>query len=334
MARNRIMCVTCPEISCRLDSMKSMPDLRSRVVVAAALFLAASVAGRAQTIAELPENRFQSLVEKTDLYVKALKDARSIQRSYDRYASWVDVKKGPTGKEPSIESGLPEISNVQEIVDAGKKGPGMWPPLPNVDIQAQKLAEITTALTPLVKSASDYYAQHTYKNDAAKRGQELHLQMMPLFEQAFAAEAMLRFGLRAVKDDVDRRILAQLEKEHGKNYEWYLRTFLMAAETLADLLPNHLDAPMIEGARYKQRFANLEAAYTALMQFRAAHAEEIKQGVLAGLIGNAAEDFFAASKLLRNLLEMPKLDKQIYLAKVNDFATKYEDLLQRARSPR
>ena len=159
--------------------------------------------------------------------------------------------------------------------------------------------------------------------------------MMPLFEQAFAAEAMLRFGLRAVKDDVDRRVLAQLEKEHGKNYpEWYLRSFLMAAETLGDLMPNHLDAPMIEGPRYKQRFANLEAAYTAFTQFRAAHAEEIKQGTLAGLMGNAVEDFFAASKLLRNLLEMPKTEKRIYLAKVNEFSTKYEDLLQKARSPR
>ena len=78
------MCVTCLGISGRLDPMKSMPDLRSRVVVAAALFLAVNGIARAQTIADLPDNRFQSVVEKTDLYVKALKAARSIQRSYDR----------------------------------------------------------------------------------------------------------------------------------------------------------------------------------------------------------------------------------------------------------
>jgi hypothetical protein len=59
----RITCVTCWGISGRLDPMKSMPDLRSRVVVAAGLFLAANGIARAQTIAELPDNRFQSVVE-------------------------------------------------------------------------------------------------------------------------------------------------------------------------------------------------------------------------------------------------------------------------------
>jgi hypothetical protein len=210
----------------------------------------------------------------------------------------------------------------------------MWPPLPNVDAAAQKLSDTATALAPLVKSASDYYAQHGYKTDGAKRGQELHAQMMPLFEQVFASEAMQRFGLRAVKDDVDRRILAQLEKEHGKNYEWYLRSFLMAAETLGDLMPNHLDAPMIEGPRYKQRFANAESAYAAFVQFKSAHSDEIKQVLLASVVGNSVEDFFAASKLLRSLLEAPKPDKQNYLAKVNEFSTKYDDLLQKATSPK
>jgi hypothetical protein len=330
------MCVTCLGISGRLDPMKSMPDLRSRVVVAAALFFGANGIAHGQTIADLPDNRFQSVVEKTDLYVKALKDARGIQRSYDRYASWVDLKKGPTGKEPAIEHGLYDIDSttLQELVDAGKKGPGLWPPLPNLDTTAQKLADTATALAPLVKSASDYYAQHGYKSDGAKRGQELHVQMMPLFEQVFASEAMLRFGLRAVKDDVDRRILAQLEKEHGKNYEWYLRSFLMAAETLGDLMPNHLDAPMIEGPRYKQRFANVESAYAAFVQFKGAHSDEIKQVLLAGAVGNSVEDFFATSKFLRTLLEAPKPDKQNYLAKVNEFSTKYDDLLQKARSPK
>lgn len=222
--------------------MKSMPAVGPSLIVAAVLFFTASGVGRAQTIAELPEARFRLLVEKTNLYVKALKAARSIQRSYDRYASWVDVKKGPTGMERSIDDGLYDISSsaLQEIVDAGQKGPGMWPPLPNVDAMAQKLAEVATALASLVKTASDYYGQHSYKNDGAKRGQELHSQMMPLFEQAFASEAGLRRELRAVKEDVDRRNLAQLEKEHGKNFEWHLRSFLMAAETVGDLLPNHL----------------------------------------------------------------------------------------------
>ena len=301
--------------------MKSLPAARPCLIVAAVLFLTASGVGRAQTIAELSEDRFRSLVEKTNLYVKALKATRSIQRSYDRYASWVDVKTGPTGKERSIADGLYDISSgtLQEIVDAGQKGPGMWPPLPNVEATAQKLAEVATTLAPLVKTASDYYSQHSYKNDGAKRGQELHSQMMPLFEQAFASEAALRRELRGVKEDVARRNLAQLEKEHGKNFEWHLRNFLMAAETVGDLLPNRVDATMIDGTRYKPRFANVEMAYTAFKQFSAAHSEEAK---LANYLGTSVDDFFSASKLLRQVLESPKPDKPLYLAKVSELAAK------------
>lgn len=312
--------------------MKLLRSVRPCLIATAVLSFAGSPVGHGQTIADLPEDRFRTLVEKTNLYVKALKATRSIQRSYDRYASWVDVKVGPTGRERSID-GLPEINSttLQEIVDAGQKGSGLWPPLPNVEAAAQKLAAAATALGPLVKSASDYYAQKGYKNDGAKRGQELHTEMMPLFEQAFAAEAALRRDLRGVKEDVARRNLAQLEKEKGKNFEWHLRTFLLAAETVGDLLPSRVDAPLIDGTRYKPRFANLEAAYTAFKQFSAAHPEEAK---LVTYLGTSVEDFFGVSKLLRQVLESPKPDKQLYLAKVSELAAKYEELGQRATTQR
>jgi hypothetical protein len=300
--------------------MKSLPRL-----AVAAVLLAASAAGRAQTIADLPEDKFKSLEEKAALYTKALSAARVVQKSYDRYAAWVDLKTGPTGKERSVE-GVPDIAGaLPEIADAGAKGPGMWPPLAGADGMAQKLAQATTVLAPLVKSASDYYAQHQYKGDGAKRGQELHGQMLPMFEQFFAAELAMRRELSAVLEDIERRHLAQIEKEHGKNYEWHLRNFLLAAKTLADLLPNHADAAMIEGARYKARFANLQAAYTLFTQYCLEHPAEVQKTVLS----TSLEDFFAATRILRGILDAPKPDRQVYLAKVNDLATKYDALLQR-----
>ncbi|PYI93026.1 MAG: hypothetical protein DME97_06890 [Verrucomicrobia bacterium] len=303
-----------------LAAMKSLPRLAVAVVL-----LAASAAGRAQTIADLPDDKFKSLVEKTALYTKALSAARTVQKSYDRYAAWVDMKTGPTGKERSID-GVPDIAGaLQEIADAGAKGPGMWPPLGGVDGMAQKLAEATTALAPLVKSASDYYAQRQYKSDGAKRGQELHGQMLPMFQQFFGCELAMRRELSAVLEDIERRYLVQIEKEHGKNYDWHLRSFLLAAKTLADLLPNHADAAMIEGGRYKTRFANLQAAYTLFTQYCLEHPAEVQKMVLS----TSLEDFFSATRILRGILDAPKPDRQIYLAKVNDLAAKYDALVQR-----
>lgn len=300
--------------------MKSLPRL-----VVAAVLLAAAAAGRAQIIADLPEDKFKSLVQKTVVYTKALRAARAVQKSYDHYAAWVDIKQGPTGKERSID-GLPDIAgSVQEIADAGANGPGMWPPLPGVDAMAQKLAQATAALAPVVKKASDYYSQRQYKSDAAKRGQELHGQLLPLFEQFFGCELALHRELSAVLEDIERRNLAQIEKEHGKNYEWHLRNFLIAAKTLADLLPNHVDAAMIERARYRTRFANLQAAYTLFTQYCREHPAEVQKTVL----DTSLEDFIAATRILRGVLDAPKPDRQVYLAKVNDLAAKYDALLQR-----
>ncbi|HSP44880.1 MAG TPA: DUF3829 domain-containing protein [Chthoniobacterales bacterium] len=300
--------------------MKSLPRL-----ALAALLLAASAAGRAQTIADLPDDKFKSLVEKTVLYNRSLNAARAVQKSYDRYAAWVDMKAGPTGKERAID-GVPDIAApLQEITDAGATGPGMWPPLPGLDGAAQKLAQATTALAPLVKSASDYYAKKQYKSDAAKRGQELHGQMLPLFQEFFTSELAMRRELGAVIEDVERRNLARMEKEQGKNYEWHLRSFLFAAKAVADLLPNHVDAAMIESARFRTRFANLQAAYTAFTQYCLEHPAEVQKIVLS----TSLEDFFAATRMLRGILDAPKPDRQVYLTKVNDLAAKYDALLQK-----
>jgi Protein of unknown function (DUF3829) len=299
--------------------MKSLPRL-----VVAAVLLAASTAGRAQTVAELPEDKFKSLVEKTALYTKALNAARVVQKSYDRYAASIDLKTGPTGKEKTLE-GLLDISGAaQEIADASKNGPGMWPPLPGIDGAAQKLAASTAALAPVVKTASEYYAQKKYKTDAAKQGQELHAQMLPMFEQFFASEIAMRRELGVVLEDIERRHLAQIEKEHGKNYDWHLRNFLFAAKTLADLLPNHIDAAMIETARYRTRFGNLQAAYTEFTQYCVQHPAEVQKVVVT----KSLDEFVAATRILRGILDAPKCDRQVYLAKVTDLSTKYDALLQ------
>ena len=312
------MSVTCPAIFFTLDAMKSLP----RFVVAVVL-LAAPAAGRAQTVADLPDDKFKLLVEKTVLYTKTLNAARVVQKSYDRYAAWIDLKTGPTGKEKNVEGVLDISGAAGEIADVAAKGPAMWPPLPNVDAAAQKLWQSTAALAPVVKSASEYYAQKKYKADAAKHGQELHAQMLPMFQQFFANELALRRELNVVLEDVERRNLAQIEKQHGKNYDWYLHNLLNAAKTLADLLPNHADAAMIESARYRTRFASLQAAYTEFAQYCQQHPAEAQKAVTT----KSLDEFVAATRILRGVLDAPKADHQVYMAKVGDLAAKYDALM-------
>ncbi len=288
----------------------------------------------AGTAAELSEAEFQSLVDKSNLYVKAINSLSRVKQSYERYISWVDLKKGPTGKEPYITYGLYDLnsSEVERIREAAKKGPALPPPLPAADAAIEKIASAVTELAPLVKRASSYYEQQDYKDDGAKRGQEMHAQMMPLFASAFAAEADLRRAMEPIKAQVDRRQLAELEKKSGRNYQWHLRNYLLAAKALVELLPDSASAPTVELAAYKARFDRLEAAYNGFDEFTTQHPEEVKKIILASFVDSAVKDFFAASKFLRRVLEAPKLDKREYVKRVNEMIEKYNGLIQRTNS--
>ena len=315
------------------------PFLRSvaRLCIIGAFALSSAVAENLEAdddrrVSSLSNKDFQSLAEKTNLYVKALNAAADVRRSYDRYASWVDVKKGPTGKERYIGYGLYDInsSSVNNMAAAATKGPTLQPQLRKVDDAVVKLAGAAKTLAPLVKAADEYYDQEDYKDDSAKRGQELHAQMMPLFEQVFAAEDALRTGLDSIKGEVDRRLLAEIEKKSGKNYDWHLRNYMINAKALVDLLPNSGDAPMIDGGTYKARYSDLEQAYNGFTQY--GETPGATKPIMSSFVETAVKDYFAASKFLRRVLDSSKPDKREYVQKANDLVTKYNTLIQRTNT--
>ncbi len=316
-----------------------MTSLRFRVAATfCAIFSAVTLA--AQQLppvvgGDLTEPEFNELSLKTNLYIKAINGLSRVKSSYERYRSWVDLKKGPTGKESSITYGLYTLnsSDTATIAEAAKRGPGMPPPIPQADAAVQKLAAAVTELEPLVKKASDYYRQEDFKDDGAKRGQELHTQMLPLFQAAFAAEAELRQAMEPVKARVDRRQLNQIEKTSGKNYEWHLRNFLLAAKSVVNLLPESANAPMLDAAVYKLRYAEIESAYEGFDTFSTQHPEEVKKVLLASLAESAVKDFYAASKFLRRALE-GKPDKREYAKRVGETIEKYNNLIQRTNTMR
>lgn len=286
--------------------------------------------------ADLSTAEFQSLVEKTNLYVRALNAVASAQRTYDRYASWVDVKKGPTGKERYISYGLYTInsSQVDDVKKAAQRGPRTRPALPDLDEAVVQLAEAYSALEPVVKKASDYYEQEDFKDDGAKGAQELHARMMPLFEQIFAAERNLRADLDTLKMEVDKRQLAELEKRAGRKYEWHLRNFMIAAKGVINLLPETADAVPISAEAYRERYAELENAYTAFESYTSENPDEVKKVMMAGIVETAVKDYFAASKFLRRVLQAPKLDRREYITRAGELAKTYNDLIERTNSMR
>jgi hypothetical protein len=326
-----------PAANNRPMSIRRLLPFRIAVALACCAAFANTTAQTRSPAPDLEKDpEFQSLIEKTNLYVRALNSVSSALRSYDRYASWVDVKKGPTGKERYITYGLYEInkSSVNDVRTAAQKGPAMKPPLPELDATITRMSEAFTALEPLVKKAHDYYDQEDWKDDNAIGGQELHAQMMPLFQRTFEAERELRRGLDEIKRDLDKRQLAEIEKTEGRKYHWHLRSYLVAAKELINLLPENPEAPLINAAAYKERYSAVEETYNAFQTFGAENPDELKKVVLGGMIESSVKDFYTASKFLRRTLEAPKMDRSEYYERVGELARKYNELINRTNSIR
>ena len=158
--------------------------------------------------------------------------------------------------------------------------------------------------------------------------------MMPLFQQTFAAEAELRRGLDEIKRDLDKRQLAEIEKTEGRKYHWHLRSYMLAAKELITLLPENADAPLIQAAKYKAKYADLEKAYNGFQKFITENPDEVKKIMLGGMVESSVKDFFAASKFLRRTLEAPKLDRSEYIERVGELARKYNELINRTNTLR
>ena len=87
---------------------------------AAALLLAAPGAGWAQGTATMPagsaskaaDDDLQAAITKSNAYTGLMNRTLRAIQSWERYGSWVDMKKGPTGKERYITYGLYSLYDV------------------------------------------------------------------------------------------------------------------------------------------------------------------------------------------------------------------------------
>ena len=85
------------------------------IVLAGAMPVAVSAQGvPAQGAASAPagEAELQAAITKSNAYTALMNRTLRAIQSWERYASWVDMKKGPTGKERYISYGLYSLYDV------------------------------------------------------------------------------------------------------------------------------------------------------------------------------------------------------------------------------
>lgn len=187
--------------------------------------------------AALATAELAAAIVKSNAYIELMNRTLRAVESWQRYTSWVDVKKGPTGKERYIDYGLyglydvkDEIAKVREVMQKPPQDTGL-------DQAFGRYVEAYEALAPLITAANGYYERKDYKSDKMKEGRELHTRLVPAAKAFVEARADIETRMRTFKRDIDKRSLDAIAAKEGQSPAWHVKTVMMTAQDVVEKLP-------------------------------------------------------------------------------------------------
>jgi len=148
--------------------------------------------------------------------------------SRDRYLSWVNAKRGPTGREKHISYGLYAVS-FSDACDAALRGAATTEPaLPELDAAASSYAATTKKLVAVIEEAHSYYEDQDYKDDAMAKGRALHPALMSGFASYVQNLSVLLAQLMPVADALITREIAAARAAQDMRLYWGRKSFQTA----------------------------------------------------------------------------------------------------------
>lgn len=212
----------------------------------------------------------ERLADKLVLYHECMRRARGrIGESWRRWGESVDVRTG-TPKSKSIKPMVPVVdTELLPCKRAAEEGPQTAPQLPALERAFADWYASALAFAKHTRTLDEYYADEAYKQDAWAQGKET----APAFVAAHAAweTADIALGdlLEEQQDQIDERLLAQIETRDGKKARWLAQKIVIAAKGYASC------ARRGAADECEDEKADLEAARGELDRYRELHETEV-----------------------------------------------------------
>ncbi len=245
-----------------MSGMNRSPLSRLALAVVAALALVATAAPAHAK----PDPR----QAKINVYVDILNQWSSyVYKQRDDYAAWVDLAKGPDCKStkargPSAIGDTAKTTTFPGYLKALKKGPKL-----PVDAAAVTMVTTLQALWQPSFDASEYYYKRQWKDDQCKRGQELHAQLVALWDQYVAAEREVRAFVVQYNDERALADHAATGKKYGKKLRWQFEQTLIDGKVLI----RAIDAALAAQPRDAAALTAPAAAFSTTLDATAAMVE-------------------------------------------------------------
>ncbi|CAN7155036.1 DUF3829 domain-containing protein [Bosea sp. LjRoot9] len=227
--------------------------------------LAQGVATTAAPAAD--EAGLQAAIAKSNAYTALMNRTLRAIQSWERYASWVDMKKGPTGKERYIDYGLYSLYDVAGEIKRAEEAVTRAPALPEIDQTIGRYIKAYQELAPLITKAERYYERKDYRDDNATEGRNLHMLMVPAAKTFLDERATLDAQMRVYKKGLDQRELAAVEQREGRSVRWQVRNVMINARGVMDLMPSN-EKPLVGLKAFDAAVADYAGAVREMDRFK------------------------------------------------------------------
>jgi hypothetical protein len=227
----------------------------------------AQVPAPTATAAQSDEASLQAAIAKSNAYTGLMNRTLRAIQSWERYASWVDMKKGPTGKERYISYGLYSLYDVTGEIRKAEEAQAKEPVLPEIDQTIGRYSKAYQELAPLVTSAERYYERKDYRDDGAAEGRRLHALLVPAAKTFLEERATLDAQMRVYKKALDARELAAIEQKEGRKLRWQVRNIMMNARAVMDLMPSN-EKPVVDLKAFDAAIADYAGAIREMDTFK------------------------------------------------------------------
>jgi hypothetical protein len=251
--------------------MPSIPILRGAscvvVMLAANPAIAQTAAPARAPAAAAIDGDLQAAITKSNAYTALMNRTLRAIQSWERYASWVDMKKGPTGRERYISYGLYSLYDVAGEIKKAEEAAVRAPALPEIDQTIGRYVRAYQDLAPLITRAERYYDRMDYRGDDLAEGKKLHALLVPAATAFLAERATLDAQMRVYKKGLDARELAAIEQSEGRLARWQVRNIMINARAVMDLMPSN-EKPIVDLKAFNAAIADYAAAVREMDAFK------------------------------------------------------------------
>jgi hypothetical protein len=192
---------------------------------------------------------------KVNIYVEILNsESKYIFDNRATYAKWVDMKNGPTCNEIGLRQPSSVGDSAPDRYAHYRKELAKKPKL-DADEAALQMVEALEQLRLPVNEASDYYFTRKFRQDACKRGKELHPLMVAGWQKFVQGDSVVRTFVEKANDEREAADIAGAEKKYGKGFHYTQFKLMADGKATIRALEAQADKEKPEGPPIKEKLA-------------------------------------------------------------------------------